>query len=155
MKLNQRRLAALGIIGALAALTTFLIGPRIVFNDTASEPIGIYWRTNEEPSPGDFVEVRAADLPYFYSWAPPYLLKRIAAVAPAQAKVDDSGVFINGQYLGPRPRSSLVKPFYWDGPLPPKSVWLYGKPDKSFDSRHFGPVRLAVLSKRIVPVWTF
>jgi len=152
---NVRGLAIYAGAMVAAGLLVAAFGGRFVINETPSEPVGLYYVTDEAPAAGDLVLLAGKDVPVQYPWIPKSLLKQVRAVGPAAVKVDDSGVYLNGQLLGPRPRASMVKPFYFDGTLAADQAWLMAPKDMSFDSRHFGPVQLAKLSHKVVPVWTF
>ncbi|NNM67876.1 MAG: hypothetical protein HKM06_07695 [Spirochaetales bacterium] len=147
------------VVLGVAAL--FYLLDHITINSTPSLPEGIYWKTDTAPKVGDIVIVPKTALEdrFQYPFIPPFLLKTIAAEAPS--KIDDSsaGVYINGKYLGPRPDFRYKYPtlilYSFHGQLSPGEAWLMNPPADSFDSRHFGPVSLSDLSKKVVPLWTF
>lgn len=152
------------------------------YNDTPSAPLGWYWRRSvpaSGPELGDFVAacppawVTPVRFPFYerghgHDRCPgggQPLIKRIAAV-PGDTVVETvAGVKVNGRLLPlsvpmivapvtgmrlPRPMGRWV--------LPAGHYWLYGPGATpgwarySFDSRYFGPVRLAAIRGVLRPL---
>lgn len=158
-------LSAIGV-AALAATATTARTPVLVWNATASAPIGLYIRLSEStPKRGDLVFVRPpAAIAQFasrrgYLPANVPLIKRIAALGGDTICTRNDIVVLDGKPLMQRQTS--------DGQGRPLPHWLgchtLGRhevflamtdvPD-SFDGRYFGAIPAANIVGRLVPLWT-
>lgn len=157
-------LAGVGL-AALGFATLAAPAPRLVWNASASAPVGLYWVSRTAPARGDLVlatlppGVRrlAADRGYLSIGVP--LVKRLAAVSGDVVCGVGDAVFINGRHVATRREcdsSSRTLP-RWTGcrVLAADEVFLLmAGVSGSFDGRYFGPVRRARLIGRLVPLWT-
>jgi len=87
------------------------------------------------------------------AWAP--LLKPIAAVAGEQVCVEDGGLRIGGESYGKvYTEAGGERLPHLTGCLTvgEGEVFVASKNDRSLDSRYFGPVKIADLTARAVPV---
>lgn len=84
------------------------------------------------------------------------LTKRVACVAGEYLKYEDGQHFCNGEWLGrtlQRTRDGLpLTAFVYDGEIPAGKVYLAGENYRSFDSRYFGLVDVASLT-RVKPLF--
>ena len=140
--------------------------PRLVWNATASAPVGLY---RVEPAwdlrRGDFVLARlpdaarelAAERDYLPANVP--LVKRVAALAGdticrEQARVTINGIAVATALQADSRGRALMR---WSGcrTLAQKQVFLLmpNVPD-SFDGRYFGPIDTSAVIGKLVPVWT-
>ncbi len=156
-------LFGLGCVG----LTTFVRpAPLLLWNASASAPIGLYRVIAASPiRRGDLVLVRAPDNVRDLAAARGYLplsvplVKRIAALAGDVVCILDDEVIVDGETVARRlNRDHSGRPLpRWDGcrTLHFDEVFLLmaAVPD-SFDSRYFGPVPLSAMIGRLVPLWT-
>ena len=139
--------------------------PRVVWNASASAPLGLYWVNDATPSRGDLVlaeppgEARrlAAERGYLPEGVP--LVKRLAALSGDIVCAVDDTVFVNGR--------SVARRLAHDGRGRPLPRWtgcrmlagdelfllMENVPD-SFDGRYFGPTRGTTVLGRLVPLWT-
>jgi conjugative transfer signal peptidase TraF len=157
-------LAGLGV--AILSLTpTERAMPWLVWNASASAPVGLYRVTDAPAERGSLVLVRpppdvaalAAERTYLPPGMP--LIKRVAAVAGDHVCAIGSAVVLHTVTVIRRLETDT------DGrPLPHWSecrrladtevfLLMAGSTD-SFDSRYFGPVPLASVMGRLVPLWT-
>lgn len=148
--------AAIEIVGPPA--------PRVVWNASASAPIG-FWRVDPDARfrTGDMVLARtpeavrqlAAERRYIPANVP--LLKRIAAEGGDDVCALGHDIFINGQPVARRldaDRRGRPLP-WWNGCelLAHGRVFLLMDATDSFDSRYFGPVEGQAIIGRAVPLW--
>lgn len=139
--------------------------PRLVYNLTASAPIGLYRLTaSGQPRVGDLVLVSppetarrlAAERGYLPPSVP--LVKRVAAVGGTVVCVADDRVTIDGIPVARRLKvDSKGRPLrLWSGcrRLGGGELFLL-MTDRSgsFDSRYFGPVRADAVIGRLAPLW--
>lgn len=162
--------ARIGIAAALACAALVAPGlidtaPRLIWNPSASAPVGL-WRV----APGEAVTVGDMAL----AWTPaPYrllaaerrylpgnvpLLKRVAAVEGDRVCGIGEALFINGR-LAARRRNADARgrplPRWTDCRTlgPGETLLLMDAPD-SFDGRYFGPVEASAIIGRATPLWT-
>jgi conjugative transfer signal peptidase TraF len=156
---------AVALFGILATSASAIPSRRLVWNASASVPIGLYWRIGAEPARGDLVLAwaplwarrLAAERGYLPFDVP--LVKRIAAVAGDTVCVVDSAVVINGETMAHQRDTDLSgQPLpRWDGCriLASGEFFLIMPhvPD-SFDGRYFGISDRRDIVGRLVPLWT-
>jgi len=154
-------LLGLGLIG-LATLGR--PAPWLVWNASASAPIGLYRVLPGKPIRGDLVLVRtpssvrqlAAERGYLPQNVP--LVKRVAALDGDIVCAADDVISVNGRVVAERlARDRLGRPLpTWSGChlLDGGKAFLLmkGRTD-SFDSRYFGPVTTAAIIGRLAPLW--
>ena len=171
---RRRRPQTAGAPLALAGLALASIGfasladpaPRLVWNASASVPIGLYVVAGGAPQHGDLVlavpppDVRrlAAERGYLPEGVP--LVKRIAAATGDLVCAADRTVFINGvavaTVLASDARRRPMPQWHGCVTLDADTVLLLlADVPTSFDGRYFGPSRRADLRGRLVPMWTF
>lgn len=153
-------LAGLALIGFFSAARP---APQLVWNASASAPIGLYRVVSGAPERGDFVLVRipksieklAAIRGYLPAGVP--LIKRVAAVAGDDVCAFDGAIIVNGaiaarQRKVDRAGRSLPR---WNEclELVQGEFFLLGDAPDSFDSRYFGPVTSARVIGRLAPLW--
>ena len=154
---------------ALCVLTTSLtcvIASHLVWNRTASLPLGLYFRrTSDQVIEGDLValrvppRVRALVRERGYLPNTGLLIKPVAAVAGDEVCARWGVLFINGEPFGRiLTHDSLGRslPAYRGcGVLPDGWVFLASHHPRSFDSRSFGPVDIHALQGTVTPLWTY
>ncbi len=164
---RPRAILALGALG-LGLLGLAALGrpaPLIVYNASASAPVGFY-----RVLPvgvlrrGDLVLARtpepvrrlAAKRGYIPATVP--LVKRVTAVAGDTVCAINRAVSIDGRHVGNQLTADrLGRPLpHWSGchTLRPGQIFLLmqGVPD-SFDGRYFGPTPASAVIGRLVPLW--
>lgn len=166
---RRRWRRALGAVGASAVLLTtvplFVDMPlRLLWNASASVPVGLYVVSEEMPERGELAVVRPAPGVAAYMAGRHYvplgvpLLKPVAATAGATICRDGETVSIDG-----RPAATALAADRLGRPLP---VWtgcralgsgeyflLATASPSSFDSRYFGPVHAGAVVGRAIPLW--
>ena len=156
-------LALLGL-GLIGLATLARPAPWLVWNASASAPIGLYRVLPGKPVRGDLVLVRtpdsvrqlAAERGYLPQNVP--LVKRVAAAGGDVVCAADDVISVNGRVVAERlARDRLGRPLpSWSGChlLDGGEAFLLmeGVSD-SFDGRYFGPVPTAAIIGRLVPLW--
>ncbi len=159
-------LAVVGIATACLATKSNVLLPILVWNASASAPIGLYWRRDEtRVSRGDLVLVepplavaRFADQRRYLPFGVP-LIKRVAALSGSTICGLGDIVSIDGKVrLKRQKRDGKGRPLpAWLGchRLDTDEVFLAmeGVPD-SFDGRYFGALPIATIKGQLVPLWT-
>lgn len=154
-------LFGLGLIG-LAALAR--PAPWLVWNASASAPVGLYRVLPGKPYRGDLVLVRtpdsvqqlAAERGYLPQSVP--LVKRIVAQGGDIVCAAGDAISVNGRVVTERlARDRLGRPLpRWSGCLlldGGEAFLLMEGVSDSFDGRYFGPVPTASIIGRLAPLW--
>lgn len=160
---------AAGVAFAAAALGLTIVAPpapRLVWNASASAPIGLYWvRPRARLARGAMVIARtpepfrrlAAERRYLAENVP--LVKRVAALPGDHICARGAIVSINGKAAARRLRQDAAgRPMpLWEGcrTLRTGQVFLLmADVPGSFDGRYFGPTDRAGVIGRASPLWT-
>lgn len=167
--MNRRYLAAtLGSATLFASLFAAAAWqpsrPRLVWNASASVPVGLYRIDGRAPAVGDLVAV--APPPAVAAWlarrgylpAGTPLLKHVAALPGAFVCRSGAGIFVDGRraaiaHLADRKGRELPR---WTGcrTLRGGEVFLLNPAPDSLDSRYFGPLPASRLIGRARPILT-
>lgn len=151
-------------IGALALASVVKFAPILVWNASASAPIGLYRiERNERLEVGDYLLVRSdetlakliAERGYLPENIP--LLKRVAALSGDEICRESEAIFISDV----RVASALIfdslgrKMPSWSGcfTLQSDEIFLLNDPDRSLDGRYFGATAAADVIGVAKPVW--
>jgi conjugative transfer signal peptidase TraF len=174
MNAGVRRCVAATCIGFAALILLSALGVR--FNRSDSVPIGLWHEEAlpDELAPGMVVAVCPPAAPIFEmakarhylsgGWCASKLevmFKPVAAVPGDVVEVDSRGVSVNGGLLlrsaplaqdaAGRPLTAVPAGIYR---VPPGYVWMISSySPRSFDSRYFGPLPVAQLRGRVLPLW--
>ncbi|RJT31475.1 S26 family signal peptidase [Mesorhizobium waimense] len=167
-----RRIRARNAI-AIAAIGVGLIGftafekpsPWLVWNASASAPVGLYRVAAGVPARGDLVFVRAPDSTSALAAQRAYLprnvplVKRLAAPPREHVCAFNEAIIIGGEIVARRFATDVQgRPLPWWNAcrkLADDEVFLLnGEAPRSFDSRYFGPVPASNVIGRLVPIWT-
>jgi conjugative transfer signal peptidase TraF len=170
----MNRLTAMVLLGFSCLFLSDWLGLR--FNTTHSVDPGFYWVVDKAPEKGDFVsfcpaETIISQMAYARGYigfgnCPGHyqrLLKIVDGMEGDKIEFQEQGISINGSVL---PKSALLK---HDGlgrslmPFGSKPIvlntgelWVMtNRNPQSFDSRYFGPIRLAQVSNVVRPLWTW
>ncbi len=150
-------------VAALGVVSRFEFAPVLVWNASASAPIGLYRIDDRAPEIGDLVLVQVgAELKEFITereYLPPEIppLKLVAALSGAEIWPEDEAVLIDKIHLADailfdsRRRKLPV----WSGCfiLQSDEMFLINTPQKSLDGRYFGATKLNDVIGVAVPVW--
>lgn len=159
---------AVGALG-LAGLGFGIIAepvPRVVWNASASAPLGLYRVTHGPIRRGAFVLAEAPSPARQLAAARGYLplqvrlVKRVAAMAGNVVCAAGNAILIDGREVAKRlQRDSRGRPLpAWEGcrTLGPDEVFLLmAEVPDSFDGRYFGPISRDAIIGTLAPVWTF
>jgi conjugative transfer signal peptidase TraF len=154
---------------AVSALTTALsciVASHLIWNRTASLPLGLYFRSSESRAhEGQLVALRVPPrvrpLVHDRRYLPDgsLLIKPVAAVAGDVVCTRCGILTINGVPFGrilTRDSHGRELPGYEGcGALPEGQVFLASHHPASFDSRSFGPVDIHALQGTVTPLWTY
>jgi conjugative transfer signal peptidase TraF len=140
--------------------------PRLVWNASASAPIGLYLVTpGAAPLRGEMAlawaplraRALAAERHYLPYNVP--LVKHVRAVAGDRVCATDRAISVNGKLVSVRrDRDSAGRPLpFWTGctVLGPRAVLLLGDAAGSFDGRYFGPSAPRDLIGKATPLWAW
>ena len=158
---------AVALIGCVLVVGPAVVPPskRLVFNATASVPVGFYWMDKGPLSVGDLVLVRPPSPLARWMAARRYLpfnvplIKHIAAVGGQHVCVRNGKVFVEGRLSG-----KVVERDQHGRQLLPSKVcrrlkvdelFLLNQARRSLDSRYFGPLPRQCVVGRLSPVWTW
>jgi conjugative transfer signal peptidase TraF len=152
-------------LGLIAVPTVAGWQPRIIWNASASVPVGLYVAIPAETiAHGDLVLVRPpemlaaflAERGYVVRGVP--LLKHVAALPPQVVCVEGTAIMVDGETVAHRRGADRLgrPPPTWHGcrALEAGEVFLLNatEPD-SFDGRYFGPLPRMSIVARLRPVW--
>lgn len=155
--------AALTLIGASAAIRS---DPLVVWNASASVPIGLYAITSaQRPKVGDLVAVRTPEPLADWLFESGYLgrdtplLKRIAALPGSEVCRYGTTILVDGAAVAEaRERDRLDRPLpVWRGCRTLRSgevFFLNADHASSLDGRYFGPLDVDSIIGRAAPIWT-
>jgi len=154
-------ITGIALVGFGAALHRM---PILVWNASASVPIGLYRVISGAPKRDDFVLVRTPDSVKMLADERGYLpvgvplVKHIAAVVGDDVCALNLAVTINEKVVARQLESDRAgRPLpHWNGcrKLDQDEYFLLTEAADSFDSRYFGPVARANIIGRLVPLWT-
>jgi conjugative transfer signal peptidase TraF len=153
------------MLSVLATPASLVPTPWLVWNASASAPIGFYWRVAGAPSRGDLVLARAplwarrlaAERHYLPLNVP--VVKRVAAVAGDVVCASGDAISIDGYVVAHRLVSDRMdRPLpQWEGCVALSAgeffLLMADVPD-SFDGRYFGVTERRDIIGRLVPLWT-
>jgi conjugative transfer signal peptidase TraF len=152
-----------GSIAALGLVSIVDFAPRLVWNASASAPIGLYQIDKRTPEIGDFVLVRPEESLAQFITARGYLpeniplLKRVAALSGDEICRETDAIFINKTRVAHALEfdSNGRKMPSWSGcfTLQSDEIFLLNDPENSLDGRYFGATKLDDVIGCTKPVW--
>jgi conjugative transfer signal peptidase TraF len=154
-------------LAALAGSPLIAADPIVVWNATASAPVGFYRvTTTRDLRPDDLVLAHTppAFVPLFaergYVPAGVPLLKRVAALAGSTVCRRDRTVTVDGvvvaEALATDGRGRAMPAWHGCRPVGPGEVFLLvPEVPASLDGRYFGVVETSTIIGRAVPLWTW
>ena len=152
-------------LAAVGASEVFQFRPRVIWNASASAPIGLYWVQDPEPLTRE--DLVLASLPGSMRplaaerrYLPPHvgLIKHVAALSGDQVCSDGMRITIDGNEVAIRltvDHEGRPMPL-WTGcrSLKSEDVFLLMKGvPTSFDGRYFGVTSRGFIIGRLVPLW--
>lgn len=169
MRQYSRKIYVISGMGALAlvAITAIPHAPVLVWNISASAPLGFYMRMPEgRPVRNDLVLIWPPAAIAEFAARRGYLpmnvpfIKRIVALVGDTICARGSTIFLNSISLvrvEQRDRRGRILP-HWSGchTLTKDEIFLVmTHVSDSFDGRYFGPIPAATIGGRLVPLWTW
>ena len=156
--------AAAGLsIAALGLVSAVDFAPRLIWNASASAPIGFYRIIAGTPEIGDFVLVSPDGILKEFITARGYLpehiplLKRVAALSGDQICRQSEAIFINETFVAEaRMLDSIGRKMpQWFGcfTLQSNEIFLLNDPENSLDGRFFGATEMTDVIGVAKPVW--
>ena len=153
--------AGIALIGTTIAAPPL---PRLVWNASASAPLGLYAVTPGAPlARGDMVIAWAPSGPRRLAAERHYLpinvplVKRVRAVPGDRICAIDRAITVEGRRVAERrPHDAVGRPMpWWRGCMVLKngSLLLLNDAPASFDGRYFGPTRAADVIGKAIPLW--
>jgi type IV secretory pathway protease TraF len=142
---------ALFALSVSFSLLTLVLRPGKIFilNFTASSPRGLYLVSRKPPGAGDFVIVNSDSLPFNNGIKDALFLKKVAFAGNERIVIDRNRLEVGGTRVFEKILDTGV---LYDGTLKSGECVLLGTHERSFDSRYFGPVKLAGC-RRVVPLF--
>lgn len=135
---------------ALGVVSIVSFPKKLIYNASASAPIGFYWLDERPVKRGDYVLTRvpesARDLIEKRDYLPPDvpLIKHIAGVSGDEICREKGAILINGKAVAvAQTHDGLGRPLpIWQGcwVLSGDEVFLLQDHPRSFDGRYFGPI---------------
>lgn len=153
------------VLTVLATSATLVPTPQLIWNASASAPIGFYGRVAGAPSRGDLVLARAPIWARRLAAERHYLplnvtiIKRVAAVAGDVVCAAGAAISINGRLVAHRLASdrmgrSLPRWESCETLSAGEFFLLMADAPDSFDGRYFGVTERRDIIGRLVPFWT-
>jgi conjugative transfer signal peptidase TraF len=161
------RVALLAAVGLAALAGSVLVPrlPRIVWNTTASTPIGLYAVLRRPPLRDELAliglppDVRALAIARGYLGPASLLIKLVAAVSGDRVCRVGFTVWVSGRKVANARVSDAQRHLLptWRGcrVMGPGQIFILGIANDSFDSRYFGPIDARYIVGTAVPIWTF
>jgi conjugative transfer signal peptidase TraF len=156
---------AVAFIAGCVVQCFWVLRPILIWNVTASAPIGLWRAASGGAQRGAWVLVRLPDGIADFASRRRYLphnvpmVKRIAALSGDTVCSNGSTVRVNGAAaataLAQDAKGRALPAWRGCRRLGEGEFFLLTTPPQSFDSRYFGPVSHANLIERITPLWTF
>lgn len=160
------------VLSLSLAAGTFLVAaialkpiPRLIWNASASVPIGPYFVQMRQPSLGEIAVIRPVDWVQLYTSSRGYLPQNVWLLKPVFAMQGslvcrfEKYIFVNGKLVANAKiwdRKHRLLPV-WQGCQSLKSdeVFVLARPHDSFDSRYFGPVNRIQIVGTAIPFTDF
>ena len=165
MSASSRWLMTSTVVGLIAALGLITPTPRLVWNASASAPLGLYWiDPAATPKLGDLLAIRApAEIAKLmdvrgYLPADALLLKRVMALPGTKICREGERVIVAGKVIALAKRVDVQRrPLpNWQGcrKLTEDEIFLVnGDVEDSLDGRYFGPFLKNSIIGLARPVW--
>lgn len=163
MRRRTRYLTGAGLGAAFILAGLLPLKERLIWNRTASAPLGLYWLSDRLPAPGQWavVSARAPEA----EWAsrrgftgPDWpLIKQVAATSGAEICRQNLTVTVSGEPVAEALKTDAngkTLPV-WQGcrRLEAGEIFLINPHPRSLDGRYFGPTNLDDLAGTALPVW--
>ena len=151
-------------LGLLAIVTPRTGQPCLLWNASASAPIGLYELVPRRPTRGDLAVIRLPDPVHALAVARGYLAGRALLIKPVAAGPGDvvcrhaATVTVNGRPVAWARDSDVLGRSLprWNGclTLTAGQVFVLSTAPDSFDSRYFGPLNVAHVPGVGRAIWT-
>jgi len=165
VKSPSDKILKLSTVAVVAIVASTMVSPRLVWNASASAPMGLYFVAGESFTRGDLVLATAPDDPRKLANARGYLpatvplVKRVAAMSGDQICADGDQILINGTVVAARLKTDSEGRLLpvWSGchVLDHQVFLLIAGVSGSFDGRYFGAIPTTAVIGRLLPLWTY
>jgi len=155
--LSAAAVTAMGVASAVS------FAPKLVWNASASAPIGLYRIENTTPETGDFVLVTpspgAVELINERRYLPPGipLIKRVVALPGDEICRENLSIFINGIYAADAQKADSFDRDMpsWSGcfTLQYNQIFLLNEHEHSLDGRYFGATKASDVIGVAIPIF--
>jgi conjugative transfer signal peptidase TraF len=163
-RLTRRSFAIAGLAAALAATIALPPHPLLVWNASASAPIGLYRVGGTDPATGDMViawpPAAAGDFAARRHYLPANvpLVKRVAAEPGDTVCAFGQEIFVNGRWIAERRvRDGADRPMpWWTGCVTLRHGTMFllmTDSPASFDGRYFGPTSRGDIVGKATLLW--
>jgi conjugative transfer signal peptidase TraF len=139
--------------------------PKLLWNASASVPVGLYWIENRPPMRGEIAVLKLPEWVALIASERQYLPRKVWLLKPVAASNADvvcrfgAHVFVNGKHVA---KALLVDKNHRQMPtwrvckiLNAEQVFVLSRHRDSFDSRYFGPVDRAFVAGTAKPIMLF
>jgi len=164
--LSKQRILIIIASVTLIGMVGYLLNSKLVITTTKSLRYQVFLKADGPFKLGDYVLVdggifggrEIALLKQHGIDSIPYIAKKIGCIEGFLLTVDSNRDYYCGtEYLGrakEKTRKGVpLKPFIWNGTVPPGKVFLIGDNPDSFDSRYIGFVDVKHVMSRLVPLF--
>ena len=162
MRRRARYLAGAGLGAALILAGLLPLKERLIWNRTASAPLGLYWLSDRLPAPGEWavVSARAPEAQWAsergYTGPDWPQIKQVAATSGAEICRQNLTVSVAGEVMAEALENGARGEFLpvWHGcrRLKAGEIFLINPHPRSLDGRYFGATKMDDLAGTALPV---
>jgi conjugal transfer pilin signal peptidase TrbI len=151
---KKQWLLTIGCI-ALGYMASFIPG-RITITKTDSVKYHFFWSNKADTTKlksGDYIRfTKSLDVDW-YDCAPCSMVKRVGCMSGEDLQIKGDSFFCQGKFIVKQNGSDQGKGFTFNGPIPPKHLFVIGDNDKSYDSRYFGFIKTEDIDANLIPIF--
>lgn len=151
-------------VGLVTSANVLSVSPKLIWNRTASAPVGLYWRNGSPPNLRDWAVISANSAEAIWArengfsgsnWP---LIKRVSGVHGDEICRSDVIISINGEAIAEaisKTENHLELPT-WSGciRLGSNEIFLLNEHPKSLDGRYFGPINVDEIEGSATLIWS-
>lgn len=163
MRRRTQYLMGVGLGTALILAGLLPLKERLIWNRTASAPLGLYWLSDRLPALGEWAVVSARAPEAVWASGRGYtgrhwpLIKQVVATNGAEICRQNLTVTVSGEVVAEALETDArgeILPV-WQGcrRLEAGEIFLINPHPRSMDGRYFGPTKVTNLAGTALPVW--